>query len=558
MYAASTDIWRQERRLTPQVRQDHYSVSEYRRLLGRDRESIDTLNTVSNATCAIFQGAHLKANAVLIAPDLLLTSAHAFDQDRDTFSFINGQTCRGKVVFDGRFHSRLPCDAAIVQIPSTNIQPVRLSISTYDGGEVCHMAFRKGVTGGASQIVKPYHGAQSMYATRSTNQQTGSQQGDSGGPRLSLGRDAVIALHQGRSEALWMNQVLLSLEACVPVLKGNARAILDRIDCPDYQMRYMENPIIGLEIDSVPPEAKVPADVSFPDYIFRVAQVGVNGHGSPKVRVRLNNLINYLARYNDAFIDQRVSTIFSNNGIHYSSESIRDMSDSMWVDHTDHRPGATDNALPGHAAPRFSPGFRGDVQQRYGDIFKELYELCKTVSDGSLVHGLAQYPDPGVVPSGNPHISQKFEGDHFVNFPSKQARDAFLLAEAARRDKPVQTVLTHRERDSLAAEIASVDFDTIMAKAEDYAMRKGQSFSILFKTQNKYSLCEAERTGPAGARQFGLRPQRKDQFMYTPEKINGAWAIYHYDSSAYDFAPSPDTKAFKLKRNGQEFYLIPN
>ncbi len=524
------------------------ATSQYRSIADLDADSLSAFNRASSATGVVRVGQQIIANAVLISSTLVLVTGHSFDETRHDVYFqfpgLQGNV-RGRLLFDGARDSQFQTDFKIIQIqPITDRAPAQLSVSTSGFGRSIQFSYDES----GCQYVKVYEQEAEHYATNADWITAPTQAGECGGPRLSMSSRCIQSMHQGERAGFTINQMIMTLEQALSPRKHVAENIMQQLDIPDFEMRYMQNSSIALEPGGVIPEARQPAREEFSIFLDRVSFAGSCRDGRPKYAVRVNHLMRYLADYDDAFINMKIGEIFAANGLPYSEDLVLDMSNNMLFEIEGHIPSSANPRCIGIDAQNAQALL---IKDKYIQVYKNLYKLCRIASDGALVDGVREYVDPEFPISATSHISEKFILDHVVDFPSTSGRDKYLLDEAERRGIAIETVITTREIGKLSKEIRETDFAYIRSQINAYAMSQRQAFNLYFLTKDKYELCEAKlRTNKLS---YDLT-KKTDQFVYTVEEKGGLYYAYHYENSKTAF----NTVGMHiLKFGSQVVYLRP-
>ncbi len=523
-------------------------TDQYLSMADLDHASLSAFNRTSYATGVVRVGQKIVANAVLISPTLVLVAGHSFDETRSDVYFQFPELRRnvhGRLLFDGARDSQFQTDFKIIQIqPITDRVPARLSVSAGGFGRSIQFSYDES----SCQYVKVYEQEAEHYATNADWITAPTQAGECGGPRLSMSSGCIQSMHQGERAGFTINQMIMTLEQALSSHKEVAENIIQQLSIPDFEMRYMNNSTIALEPDDVIPEARRPAREEFSVFLNRVSFVGSCQYGRPKYAIRMNHLTRYLADYDDAFINMKIHEIFAENGLPYSDDLLFDMSSNMLFE--------IEGRIPSSANPRCI-GIDAQnaqallIKDKYIQVYKNLYKLCRIASEGTLVDGIREYVDPQFPISATSHISEKFILDHVVDFSSTSGRNKYLLDGAKRRAIPIETVITTRDIEKLSKEIRETDFAHIRSQINAYQMRKRQAFNVYYLTRGEYALYEARlRTTQAS---YALT-EKKDQFVYTVEEQNGLYYAYHYENSKTAFNT---TGMRRLEFGAQVVYLQP-
>ena len=229
--------------------------------LARKKQLTDTLDAigyVSHNSGRIHSGA-----ALLIASNLVLTSAHCFPYEEGYINFpaLGGGSRRAKVCFDGMRHclgGRLDFKILLLSesIDVEIIKPLRLMVSTSTGRSL-HIYYRSD----RQLCIKEYISISiGGHASRSDHASVATSFGESGGARYSLTHCAIHAMHQGESEGLTINAIVSELATLK--LSGRdhsssvARNILDLLTIIDIEQLGTQWSSTPLVPGAVRPEAR--------------------------------------------------------------------------------------------------------------------------------------------------------------------------------------------------------------------------------------------------------------------------------------------------------------
>lgn len=335
---------------------------------------------------------------------------------------------------------------------------------------------------------------------------------------------AVSSLHQGDREGFTINQMIHTLQRAKAVKKEISDIILSKLTIVDMQYFLMESSTISLNPGAVTEEVRQPSRVSFEEFLMSKTRDGVTRDGRIKYTIKINHLMRYLGAFGDNHIKKIARNFVTKQGLPSTTDTIEDLTFFMSFTAID--------IIPNRATPTttLSQDFQ-ETEEKYKAIFKDLFKLCHIVSDGQLIKGLQEFVDPNFATSIYTNISQKFYTDHIVDFPSTSALQKNLKDKAKRRGIPVETALSERDRSKFQAEIAKIKFDDHFDRIYNFAHTTDKAINILFETQATYLLYEARRQSNGS---YTLS-EKTDRFLYTVEKKNHEYQVYHFESSKSDF-----------------------
>ena len=243
-------------RIRPDNKQQEYRTNAYFNVCQMATTVKQGLQCISQATGAIVHNNSVQGNALLIAPTLVLVPAHCFPNQTGTIIFPGkpNERVHAKTLIDGTSvpEKVFQGDFKILEIPRMERGPAPLSTAP-STGKTLTMYYKQN----GDQYIKPYRSEGSRYAGRSDRSQESSMAGECGGPRVGLSSQAVHSIHQGESEGLKINDILLSLERLAslqPDLAPVIDSIFDNIHVIDMSARYLYTSPLSLRPGDVRPE----------------------------------------------------------------------------------------------------------------------------------------------------------------------------------------------------------------------------------------------------------------------------------------------------------------
>ncbi len=241
----------------------HYFYENQNRLSSETKKQYNNALQAQGYLCND-KGEGYFGSVLLLSPNVILVIGHCFP-DGSGYARFQNKIYKVTEFIDGEVDGIGGVDYKLLKPnQDINLQPPRLSTSP-TSGECLHIYQAKTYNPSnkrttIEQYVREYEADDTgPYACRSDIAGINTYPGECCALRFSLSTGAIHAIHQGSSEALLLNTVLLDIEWIMTrerPKQEEAKAALNEITSyvMGWETRYVDNPVYTLSIGHVTPE----------------------------------------------------------------------------------------------------------------------------------------------------------------------------------------------------------------------------------------------------------------------------------------------------------------
>ena len=169
------------------------------------------IRNIANATAKVVHGTTPVANAILIAPDMILSSAHCFPYGSGLVIFNNTVPVMAKLFLSTTLTNELGCDFAILKLDQpVNIRPAQLSLTNNPEQSIFLTHQKNG-----SLSLREYQGLNTethRYMPRYHHYNFQTKPGFSGGPSIDISTGKTHCIHQGQNRGLRIVDIYAELD----------------------------------------------------------------------------------------------------------------------------------------------------------------------------------------------------------------------------------------------------------------------------------------------------------------------------------------------------------